>query len=250
MRQVGSVEALWRYPVSSLGGERLSVAILEAPGVQGDRGWAVVDCETGQPAAPEKEERWRPALFLSSRLKDGCVEIGFPDATWLPVDHPAMDQRLRRHFGFDATVRPYATQARADHPLAPATNRYEPLPLHLVTTGALDHLARALPSAEMDSRRFRPNLVLRTSETPRPPEAEWLGARLRIGSAIVCVSEETRRCGMTLLAQPGLSECPDILRHVVRQNRRNFGVYCRIETPASMEVGDPVFLCGEDSDSA
>lgn len=250
MRQVGSVDALWRYPVSPLGGERLSVAQLEEPGIQGDRDWAVVDGITGQPAAPEKEQRWRPALFLSSRSRGGLPEIQFPEGVWLPVDHPDLDERLRVHFGFAVTIRPYGPKAGRYDPPSLATNRYAPHPLHLVTTSSLDYLAQALTASEVGSRRFRPNLVLRTFTPPQLLKSEWLGARLRIGNALVSVSEETRRCGMTLIPQPGLPENPEVLRHVVHRNRRNFGVYCRIGAPASVAVGDPVFLVEGDGASA
>jgi len=43
------------------------------------------------------------------------------------------------------------------------------------------------------------------------------------------------------LWQPGLSEHPDILRTIVRQNRRNLGIYCTIDTPGLIAVGDAAY---------
>ena len=37
--EIGKVEALFRYPVKSMGGERLEVAELGWYGIDGDRGW-------------------------------------------------------------------------------------------------------------------------------------------------------------------------------------------------------------------
>lgn len=47
--------------------------------------------------------------------------------------------------------------------------------------------------------------------------------------ADIRVTEASRRCGMTLVAEPGLSEEPDVLRGIMRHNKRNVGVYA---TPA------------------
>ena len=38
---------LWRYPVKSMQGERLTETSIGVTGVIGDRGWALVDNETG-----------------------------------------------------------------------------------------------------------------------------------------------------------------------------------------------------------
>ena len=248
MRYVGSVEEIWRYPVSSLGGERLNAMGIGTSGIDGDRTWAVVDQETSPAAAPEKDLRWRPALFLSSRLRDRLPEIGFPDALRMSVDDPQLEERLCHHFGFDVTARPYPDLKAANQDDAGfATNRYELSPLHLITTSSMEWLSRSLGTTDVTSKRFRPNLVLRTSAEPQLLEGAWLGQRLQVGTTIIEVTEETKRCGMTLIAQPGLRENPEILRTILRQNRRNFGAYCRIGTPASVSVGDPVFLVGDDA---
>jgi uncharacterized protein YcbX len=47
------VQQLWRYPVSSLGGERLSRLAITGGGVHGDREYVLVDVATGEVAAPE-----------------------------------------------------------------------------------------------------------------------------------------------------------------------------------------------------
>jgi uncharacterized protein YcbX len=43
MTRVGTVSQLWRYPVKSMGGERLARATLTVRGIPGDRGWALFD---------------------------------------------------------------------------------------------------------------------------------------------------------------------------------------------------------------
>nr|WP_280136415.1 MOSC N-terminal beta barrel domain-containing protein [Rhizobium sp. Leaf262] len=241
---MGTVEEIWRYPVSSLGGEQLASIHVREHGIQGDRCWAIVDTQSGEAAAPEKQERWRPALFLNSRLNGEATEIGFPDGTWINASRSVISARLSDHFGFDVTARPY----RSDDPAASsdvktAENRYDPSPLHLVTTSALDHLATLLGQDAVQTRRFRPTLLLRTSGEAEFREKSWIGHELQIGAGLVArATEETKRCGMTLIAQPGIPENADILRTVLRHNRRNFGLYASIETAGTISVGDEVHL--------
>ena len=64
MDPVGRIAEIWRYPVSSVGGERMLFTGVTAIGLAGDRQFALIDVETGRPAAPEFEVRWRKALAL------------------------------------------------------------------------------------------------------------------------------------------------------------------------------------------
>jgi len=84
--------------------------------------------------------------------------------------------------------------------------------------------------------------VLNTAGLQGLEEKAWLGYRLLMSEATMLATEETKRCGMTLIAQPSLSENPDILRSILRQNRRNFGIYASVDTAAPIAVGDPVLL--------
>lgn len=44
---MSDVAELWRYPVKSMQGEPLSETRVGPTGIDGDRGWAVVDTKTG-----------------------------------------------------------------------------------------------------------------------------------------------------------------------------------------------------------
>ncbi len=45
---VGSVGSLWRYPVKSMMGEELNASVVTDRGLLGDRGYALMDRETGR----------------------------------------------------------------------------------------------------------------------------------------------------------------------------------------------------------
>jgi hypothetical protein len=237
---VGRIEQLWRYPVSSLGGERLETLPVGPRGADGDRSWCLVDVETGRAAAPETEERWRAALFLSSRRGAEAPEIGFPDGTWHSVRESPIGRRLSDHFGFAVMPRPY--EAAPGSTDAAASNRYDPSPVHLVTTSALEHLTVLAAPATIDARRFRPTVLVRTTAPPAFLEKSWLGVEIRAGSVVLEGMDEAKRCGMTFIAQPGLQSEPEILRAVLRNNQRNFGIYCNVRAPGVLAVGDAVIV--------
>lgn len=240
---IGEIVELWRYCVSSIGGEAMAEVGLSVTGIPGDRQFCLFDPATGKPAAPEKEPRWRPALFLIARRQgDGLPEIGFPDGAWLHLDNHKLDDRLLQHFGFPARIGTYApgTWPQANFPRV--QNRYQPSPLHLVATGSLDQLAELSGVTDVDSRRFRPSVLVRTSGGRGFRENDWIGHTIGLGDVRVRIAEGTKRCGMTLISQPGLSERPAVLRTILHHNGRNLGVYGATEHSGSIRLGDPVRL--------
>ncbi|HCX31935.1 MAG TPA: MOSC domain-containing protein, partial [Blastocatellia bacterium] len=43
---IGRIQEIWRHPVKSMAGEKLSECIVGALGIPGDRGWALRDEKT------------------------------------------------------------------------------------------------------------------------------------------------------------------------------------------------------------
>ncbi len=251
MKNIGHVAELWRYPVSSLSGEKCDRVHIEARGIVGDRGFGIYDISTGHVAAPEKETRWRPALFLQSTLDtDGLPRIHFPDGTTLSILDDMLSPRLSDHFGFHVGIGRYQhTDLPEVANLPIISNRYDPSPLHLVTTHSLRRLAQLASLDEMNHKRFRPSVLIDTDgavstvyEEQGFLEDAWLERTLNIGEVKVGVSEKAKRCGMTFIAQPSLNEQPEILRTLVRQNSRNFGVYCNIQQSGTLALRDNVHL--------
>jgi len=55
---VGSVGALWRYPVKSMMGERVETVIVTERGILGDRAYALVDESTGNLGSAKNPRKW------------------------------------------------------------------------------------------------------------------------------------------------------------------------------------------------
>ena len=118
--------------------------------------------------------------------------------------------------------------------------RYTASPLHLVTTASLSALAMATGLPFVDRRRFRPSILIATDREGFV-ENDWTGQTLTIGSIDLKVNERTRRCGMTLVSQPGLDEEPNVLRGIIRHNARSLGVYADPLGSGAISVGDTVY---------
>jgi uncharacterized protein len=241
---VGRVVEIWRYPVSSVGGERIRGASLSAAGVAGDRQYGLIDLKTGLPAAPEKHHRWRKTLDLEAKSVGGKLPtIVFPDGYSYALNDRSLDGVLSDYFGFPTAVAAYnRAEGHVDFPLT--QHRTQHFPLHLLTTASLKHLARLRQVAAIDSRRFRPTVLIETGEGDGFLEKEWIGRRLRLGAIDLTAREETKRCAMTFISQPGLDDDPEILRSILRHNKCNLGIYCSVDSSGTIQVGDELFIEG------
>jgi uncharacterized protein YcbX len=113
MNVAGSVAEIWRYPVKSMGGERLGRSVITARGLHADRMWAVRDVglDTFTTA-----RRWPVLLQCSARfLEDPAgrsaepgdvleVIITFPDGTEVSSSDPAIHDRLSDLIGKPARL--------------------------------------------------------------------------------------------------------------------------------------------------
>src|ERR687885_2481803 len=99
---LGSVVALWRYPVKSMLGEELNASAVTPRGLLGDRAYALVDRADGKVASAKNPRKW-PQLFdcravfvapprLGANLPP--VRLTLPDGTILTSTHTDLNQIL------------------------------------------------------------------------------------------------------------------------------------------------------------
>lgn len=241
-RALGTVSQLWRYPASSLAGERLEAISVGLKTVEGDRLFGLVDAD-GEIARPDRETRWHKVPLIRTRLSgDRRLEVAVPGGGWLPAPDPESDRAVSAFLGFEAAIRPFGMENAAPGYAGPLTEaRYAKAPIHLLTTASLARLKALHPEGAPDPRRFRPNIVVDMDPVEGAfPETEWIGRKLAVGELLLTVSEPCRRCGFTIIAQDGFDTDPGILRNLVRHNAHNLGVYCTVDRPARIEIGAPM----------
>jgi uncharacterized protein YcbX len=237
----GPVTKLWRYPASSLAGERLDAISVGMATVDGDRLFGLVDVSDNEIARPDRGPKWHKVPLVRTRLaKDHRLEVAVPDGGWLPAPGSESDRAISDFLGFDASIRPYRHENAPPGYSGPLTvERYAKAPIHLLTTASMARLKALHPDGVPDPRRFRPNILVDIEPIEGSfPETEWIGRKLAVGDLLLTVSEPCRRCGFTIIAQDGFDNDPGILRNLVRHNAHNFGVYCTVDRPAKVEIGD------------
>lgn len=242
------VEQLWRYPVKSMGGERLAAAgVSPRTGLDGDRTYAVIDGETGTVVSGKYPRRWGELLHYTARLFDGQLRLVFPDGKKVAERDAAaaLTTALGRRVMLTATAsaRPGYQKLQAngqvtiEHLAEAAPNTFfDYAPLHFITTATLRALQTAAPSSQIDRARFRPNLVIDTGDQSGFVESDWHGKRLAIGDRVVLdVIATCPRGVMTTLAQPNLDADPTILKRFPE-----VGMYATVVTGGDIRTGDEV----------
>lgn len=220
------VESIWRYPVKSLGGERLGRAEVETRGLAGDRGYAVRDAagKFGSGKTTRRFRRMDGLLTLTARYVGGVP--------WVYENgRPVAD--LHAYLGRDDVE--IAEEGEISH--------FDELPLSVLTTATLDWVRETVPGVTVDERRFRPNLVVRTPPgTPPFAEDGWFARAARIGEAEVVFVRASERCVMVNEAQPGLEHASDVLRAIATHHDNKLGALAVVTRPGTVRTADAMTL--------
>jgi uncharacterized protein len=273
--QLGSIGALWRYPVKSMMGEELNAAEVTERGLRGDRAYALVDRADGKVASAKNPRKW-PSLFdfratfiepPSPGAKLPPVRIALPDGTVVSSAQRDVDQILSRALRREVTLEaigdveatsssgsPRTTSAEEYWPdiegldyrdtvtdfALPEGTFFDCAAVHLLTTATLERLGELYPRGRFEVRRFRPNIVVTPASGERTfVENAWVGQTLAIGDEVrLNVTGPCGRCVMTTLAQGDLPKDPEILRAAAQHNHVNVGVYASVVRGGTIRRGD------------
>lgn len=266
---VGSVVSVWRYPVKSMMGEELNATYVAEQGLLGDRAYALVDTTTGKVVSAKNPRRWgqmfdfRAALVESQQLGKTLpdVKITLPDGSLVMSDAVEVNHILSSVLGREVKLETAA-------PSKPSLEEYWPtvegLPhqdtvtdeatlsntffdlatVHILTTATLDRLQELTSTSRFETRRFRPNLVIKpTSSEKGFVENDWIGHTLALGDEVrLSITGPCPRCVMTTMEQGELPNDTNILQTAVQHNQGNVGVYASVLQGGTVRRGDAVTL--------
>ncbi len=251
MNGVPTVEAVFRYPVKSMLGTRVEQAEVLASGLVADRGWALIDLQTGKVASAKRPRLWRSLLQLRAEYHAGAgradpagaVTITLPDGTKVQAGEPGTDEVLSGFVGRAVALRhgrelgtgidravpeevlahgagaEVAFESLELSQQAPGDSFVDYAPVHLITTATLAAVTSAAGRAPAP-RVFRPNLILATPGLSGYAESNWVGRHLAIGGQVrLEIFLPTPRCAVPTLAHGPDSGDPQVLRVLARGNR-------------------------------
>jgi len=239
--EIGQVEAIFRYPVKSMGGERLEAANLGWHGLDGDRRLAFrrIDDRSGMPWLTASK---LPGLLLYAprRREDGAqgdlpTHIRTPDGTEMPVFGEELAREVGRRYGAPVQM------IRLDHGI------FDEASISVIALDTVHEIER-LAGRSLDVRRFRPNVVVRLLRPVPFQEDEWLGGVLSFGEGddapAIIVTMRDVRCSMVNLDPGSASPAPEVMKAIVRANQNNAGVYGAVTRIGRLAEGQRVFLRG------
>jgi uncharacterized protein YcbX len=238
-KEIGHVEAIFRYPVKSIRGERLEAAKLGWHGLDGDRRLAFrrIDDRGGFP--------WLTAgklpdllLFAPHRREDGAqgdlpTHVRTPDGREMPVFGEDLAAEVGRRYGASVQM------------MQLNQGIFDEASISVIAFDTVREIAR-LAGGSPDVRRFRPNIVVRPLRSVPFQEDEWLGGVLSFGEGdgapAVTVTMRDVRCSMVNLDPDSASPAPEVLKAVVRANENNAGIYGAVTRIGRLAVGQTIVL--------
>lgn len=233
-QRVGTVQALYRYPVKSMAAQSLVRCPVSWHGLAGDRRYAFVRPGLERSGFPwltirERPELWRhvPRFVDDMDVEGSDVFVTTPEGGELAVTDPELAQRL------GAGVRLTKVYSGV----------FDTFPLSVLTARSVDALGAAV-AQPLAPVRFRPNIVIDTGDSAPFLEDGWVGSVLRIGTARCRLDKRDKRCVVVNTDPATLTANADVLRAIARDRDAHFGVYGSIVTPGEIAVGDPVSLHG------
>lgn len=256
------ISEIWKFPVKSFAGHRVQSAQLGPLGIEGDRRWALRNVETGHILSAKRPKIGRLLLTCSARLNDEglpIVSIGESEFSLDNADelNSAFSELLGQTVclvpatGSEEIYESYwpelegmaLSDTEANFPIALATENgtfVDLAALHLISTSSLSHLRQLDTDLEIDSRRFRPSIVVDTGDSGGFMENDWVDRTAKIGEATIKFGPASPRCVMTTLGQDDLGEQPQVLRTLAKHNRQTMegfgdfaclGIYAEVVEP-------------------
>jgi hypothetical protein len=235
--EIGCVEALFRYPVKSMGGEPLGSAQLGWHGIDGDRRLALRRVKD-RGEFPWLTATKLPELILFApqrRDTDGDIptHVRTPDGDELPVFGEDLAAEVGRRYGAPVEM------MQMKHGI------FDDASISVIATDTVCEIGR-LAGISPDVRRFRPNVVVRLLRPVPFQEDEWLGGVLSFGEGdeapAIAVTMRDVRCSMVNLHPDTASPAPEVLKAVIRVNQNNAGIYGTITRTGRLAVGQRIFL--------
>jgi len=236
---LGHVHELARYPVKSMAGVATNSAFLGWHGLQGDRRFAFrrPDDKSGFPwlSASRLPELllYQPLNLDENAEEPTPTHVRTPEGLELPIGSTELQNSVAEKFGSAVEL------MRQKHGI------FDDASVSVINLATISAIGREV-GEDLDTRRFRANIVIASDSTEPFLEDDWLGGRLVFGDdetgPIVSVTMRDLRCVMINLDPDTAEQDSRIMKAAVRLNENNAGAYGTVARTGQLSVGQSVSL--------
>jgi uncharacterized protein YcbX len=248
--ELGRISAIYRYPVKSMAGELLDVAMLSWYGIEGDRRLAFrrLTDTSGFPwlTASKLPELllYKPIGLDSNSAEPLPTHVRTPDGKEYELRSNELREEISSRYGGDVEL------MNLKHGI------FDESPISVISLGTVHAVARESGRGVdlCDLRRFRPNIVIETplAAIGAEPFAEnrWVGRTLIFGEAgsgavpiaSIGITMKDERCVMVNFDPDTGERDSEVMKTVVRLNQNYAGVYGTVVRTGELRVGQVVTL--------
>jgi len=236
---LGHVHELVRYPVKSMAGISTNSAFLGWHGLQGDRRFAFrrVNDKSGLPWLTASRLRelllYHPLGFAEDAREPAPSHVLTPEGIELALESAELRDNVAERFGQPVEL------MKLRHGI------FDEATVSVINLATISAIARAA-ERDLDTRRFRANIVIQTEASEPFLEDAWVGGRLVFGTGevgpMVNITMRDERCVMINLDPDTAQPDPHIMKTVVRLNDNCAGVYGTVVRTGEISVGQIVSL--------
>ena len=231
---LGYIHQLVRYPVKSMAGVATDSAFLGWHGLQGDRRFAFRRLNDKSEFPWLTASRLPELLLYQPNDLEEPTHVRTPEGLDLPIGSPELQNDVAEKFGYPLELMKLKHGIFDDASVSV---------INLATIAAIGREA----GQELDTRRFRANIVIASDSTEAFLEDSWVGRRLLFGDngPVINITMPDLRCVMINLDPDTAKQDPRVMKAAVRLNENNAGAYANVARTGQLSVGQSVSLLVE-----
>jgi uncharacterized protein len=242
MREVGHIHQLVRYPVKSMAGIATDSAFLGWHGLRGDRRFAFRRLND-KSDFPWLSASMLPELLLYHPLgldenaeEPLPTQVCTPEGMIFPIGSAELQQSVAERFGSPVEL------------MKLRNGIFDEGTVSVINVATMSAISREA-GQNLDTRRFRANIVIASDTTEPFTEDRWVGGRLIFGAnesgPMLSLTMRDLRCMMINLDPDTAKQNPGVMKAVVRMNENNAGAYASVARAGQISVGQSVSLITE-----
>ncbi|MFK7801540.1 MAG: MOSC domain-containing protein [Anaerolineae bacterium] len=238
MQKIGTIKAIWIYPIKSMKGISVEAADMYWYGLLGDRRYAYVQSENRSsfPWLTGREipqiVQYQPRFTNDSDRRFSDIQVTTPAGQSHTATSPELHQQL-------------ATQLKQPiHLMQLNRGAFDAAPMSIVSLATAKRL-EDVHGSDLDYRRFRINVIVDSEDQTPYCEDNWIDGSLKFGeredSAAILPVRPIQRCVMVNIDPDTAEKDAAVLKNVNKSRDNCVGVYAWPRQVGTLKVGDSIF---------